>query len=523
MTSPEPTPSSDPARDLIAVTALAEVRGRVRPATPAALGRRLIGERYRTTPAVAMIAQAFADATNEPDGRLIISIPPREAKSTTVAVLGTVHTLASNPDTEIILASYADNLAQEHSANARALITEHGDTLGIGLAEDRAAVGRWRIAGHRGGLLATGIMAGVTGKGADLLVLDDVVKNAQEADSETHRRRVLHEFRSTLMTRVHPGASVVIIGVRWHPDDLIGTLLAEEPDRWTYISVPAIAETGIPDALHRPVGQAMTSAVGRTPEHFADLRRSVGSRTWYAEFQGLPASPAGNVIRREWIDQWRIPAMPAAPVRTVIGVDPSDSGEGDAAGIVAASVMPDGVVVVHHDISEPMTPESWARAAVELAIDAGASEIAVESFTAREGYMSVVKTTLGRYRSAHPIKVTSWPPKGDTTGRGRGDALARSAKLIQGIETGTVRIAGRLDDLEAQAVLWQGNRHQPDCLAALTVAHDVLTAGFGRVEIVSPLDAERRFRENRQAPAPEWMRRQLGGPRRRSWSDLTGG
>lgn len=104
-----------------------------------------------------------------------------------------------------------------------------------------------------------------------------------------------------------------------------------------------------------------------------------------------------------------------------------------------------------------------------------------------------------------------------------GDASARSAKLIQGIETGTVRIAGRLDSLEAQAVLWQGNKHQPDCLAALTVAHDVLTAGLGRVEIVSPPDTERRVRENRQAPAPEWMRRQLGGPRRHSWADLMGG
>jgi hypothetical protein len=90
---------------------------------------------------------------------------------------------------------------------------------------------------------------------------------------------------------------VIVVGIRhehtrWTGHTLILQRGTDEPERWTHISVPAIAEAGIPDALHRPpVGQTMTSAVGRTPEHFADLRRSVGERTWYAEFQGVPASP----------------------------------------------------------------------------------------------------------------------------------------------------------------------------------------------------------------------------------------
>ncbi len=159
-----------------------------------------------------------------------------------------------------------------------------------------------------------------------------------------------------------------------------------------------------------------------------------------------------------------------------------------------------------------MTPEAWARAAVELAQDTGASEIAVETFTAREGYLSVVNTTLRRYRLPHPIRVTSWPPKG--TDRGRGDAMVRSAKLIQGLETGTVRLAGHLPELEAQAVAWQHGAHQPDCLAALIVAHDVLTHGAGRVHLVSPLDAERRLRTGR-TETPAGMRRTIGGDRPR--------
>jgi hypothetical protein len=166
------------------------------------------------------------------------------------------------------------------------------------------------VESHGGGLLAAGILSGITGFGADLLLVDDPIKNAQEADSAAHRRRVLYEFRSTLMTRLHPGGSVVVIGTRWHEQDLIGTLLAEEPDRWRHINIPAIAEQGIPDALGREPGVAMTSALGRTADQFDDLRRSVGSRSWYALFQGVPAAPEGRLIKRQWLDDWRLPAAP---------------------------------------------------------------------------------------------------------------------------------------------------------------------------------------------------------------------
>lgn len=470
---------------------LAQLRARRVPTTPHELGRRIV-RGYRVTPAVALIGQEIDRAIREPDQRLIIVMPPREGKSTTAAVLGTLAALRDNPDARIILASYADELAEKHSREARQLVAEHGELLGLALSPDKASAGQWTLDGHRGGLLASGLLSGLTGHGTDaLLIVDDVVKNMTEADSPTYRRRVVAEFRSTLLTRTEPGASVVVIGTRWHPEDLIGTLLAEEPERWRLISVPAVADAGVPDALGRAPGEVMVSAVGRTPAHFADLRRSLGERMWWAEFMGQPASPEGAVIRRDWLDAWRLSAMPANPVRTVVALDPSDSGQGDAAGIVAASLTREGVVAIHRDVSEPMTPEAWARSAVELAIDTGASEIAVETFTAREGYLSVLNTTLRRYRQAHPIRVTSWPPKSNRSGRGRGDALARSAKLIQGLETGTVRLVGHLDSFEGQATRWQTGQHQPDCIAAAVIAHDVLTYG-AQIHIVNPIDIARR-------------------------------
>lgn len=460
----------DPVRALVAARSEAAGRVAVRPTTPAELARRLVPG-YRVTPAIATISDALADAITHPGRRYIITTPPREGKSTLISQVGVLAALCNDPDSRVILTSYGDDLAQEHSREARAMISEHAELLGLGLSPDKTAAGRWKVEGRRGGLLAAGILSGITGFGADLLLIDDPVKNSQEADSAAHRRKVLHEFRSTLMTRLHAGGSVVIVMTRWHPEDLVGTLLTEEPDRWHHINIPAIAQEGIPDALGREPGTVMTSAVGRTGDTFADLRRTVGERTWYALFEGVPSPPEGGLVRREWFDAWRLAEAPERPVRTVVGVDPSDSGRGDACGLVAACRMADGVVAVLRDVSAPMTSEQWAQRAVELAVEVGASEIAVEGFTARETYTRVVHDAIRRRSVPWPITVSSWPRKGASR---RGDALARSAPLLQALEVGTCRIVGRLPELEDAATLWQSGQHQPDALAALVIAHDVL-------------------------------------------------
>ncbi|KUI17398.1 hypothetical protein AU191_08805 [Mycolicibacterium acapulense] len=144
------------------------------------------------------------------------------------------------------------------------------------------------------------------------------------------------------------------------------------------------------------------------------------------------------------------------------------------------------------------------------AVGVVASEIAVESFAARETYQRVVGDALRRYKLNRPIKVTAWPPKG--SGRGGGDAIARSSALLQALETGTVRIAGHLPALEQAAVGWQQGQHQPDALAALVVAHDVLAHSIGQQwHIVSPLDIERRARAGTITSLPAWMTRRISG------------
>lgn len=506
--------TTSPITALTAARALVARRAATRPTTPAALAARLIPG-YTVTPAIRMISDVLADAITQPGRRIIITTPPRTGKSVLVSQIGPVATLAANPDAKVILASYADSLAEEHSREARRMIAENAELLGINLAADKQAAGRWRLAGRAGGLLASGILSGITGHGADLLLIDDPVKNRQEADSAAFKQRLVNEYRSTLATRLHPGASVVLVMTRWAPDDLAGVLLEDEPDTWQLVNIPAVSEVGIPDALGREPGQAMVSALGRTPAEFADLRAMVGERAWFAMFQGVPAPPDGGLVKAEWFDNWRLPAGPERPLFTVVGVDPSDSGRGDACGLVAASITAEGIVVVHRDLSKPMTSDEWAQAAVELARDTGASEIAVEGFAARETYTRVVGDALRRYRIDRPIRVTSWPPRG--SGRGGGDAMARSSALLQALEVGTCRIAGHLPALEQAAVNWNAGQHQPDSLAALVVAHDVLVHASGqRMTFGSPLAAERRAGAGKVTPMTRRLARRLEWPEGRT-------
>ena len=203
----------------------------------------------------------------------------------------------------------------------------------------------------------------------------------------------------------------------------------------------------------------------------------MGSRVWAALYQGSPSPLEGGLIKKQWLENHRLTLPPVNPVLTVVGVDPADSGHGDDAGIVAASLGTDGKVAMIADKSSPMTSDEWARAAVRLAVEVGASKIVVESFSARETYRRVVAEAIEDEKPPHPIEIVPWPPNGSK--RGGGDSLARSTVLLAGLENGRTRLAGHFPAWEARATGWQAGQHQPDGVAALVVAHDELIHSAG--------------------------------------------
>ena len=236
--------------------------------------------------------------------RLMIFMPPRHGKSMSVTETFPSYFIGRNPTRRVIEVSYGDSLAQRFGKFNRQKVQEYGEELfGVTVSKEKASMTDWDITGYRGGMISAGIGAGITGLGADCLIIDDPIKNKEEAESETYRNKVWGEWQNTLRTRLHPGAAVIIILTRWHYDDLAGRLLSPEygeVEDWTILSLPAIAEEG--DLLNREPGEPLWPEHGYDLEWAESTKNAVGSMTWNALYQQRPAPVEGAMIKRHW---WR--------------------------------------------------------------------------------------------------------------------------------------------------------------------------------------------------------------------------
>lgn len=131
------------------------------------------------------------------------------------------------------------------------------------------------------------------------MIIDDPIKNNEEAQSQTMRDKVWDEWETTLSTRLHKGASVIVVMTRWHEDDFVGRLLERSPYNWERIRMPAIAEDD-DDLLGREVGTSLAPELGYD-EDWAELKKKeVGSKTWASLYQQRPSASEGNIFNRNW-------------------------------------------------------------------------------------------------------------------------------------------------------------------------------------------------------------------------------
>lgn len=206
------------------------------------------------------------------------------------------------------LASYEADFAAQWGRKVRDEVQEHGAELGIRVRGDSKAVNRWHLESG-GGMFTAGVGGPFTGKGADLLIVDDPVKNAAEASSEVYRAAAWRWWTSTARTRLEPGGSIIVVMTRWHEDDLVGRLLenqsADDPDKWVVLNFPAIAEEQ--DELGRQPGEALWPA--RYPvETLKLIERDVGAYDWGSLFQQRPAPLEGGwfsttILRKSIVDE----------------------------------------------------------------------------------------------------------------------------------------------------------------------------------------------------------------------------
>lgn len=263
----------------------------------------LIGFSSYTNPAYqpaghhGVIAEALEAVARGEILRLMITMPPRHGKSELASRRFPAWYLGNNPDKQIIAASYNSDLSNDFGREVRNIVNseEYKKLFGVKLAQDSQAANRWHTDKH-GVYVAAGVGTAITGRGANILLIDDPFKDRQEADSETRRETVWNWYTSTAYTRLMPGGAVVVINTRWHDDDLSGRLLAQQEnggDQWTVVSLPAINASG--DALW--------------PEWYPiDRLRQIQSvlpaRDWNSLYQQNPIPDDGDYFKANWFGEY---------------------------------------------------------------------------------------------------------------------------------------------------------------------------------------------------------------------------
>ncbi len=291
------------------------------------------GPAWKSTRLSAFLADAIERFVEEDTGHafdiLLLHTPPQHGKSMTVTESFPAWYLGRHPDKRVILASYNAETAERFGRKNQEKLEKWGPTL-FGVEKGRV----WtrtelELLGGWGRMISRGIMAGITGNPADLLIIDDPIKNREEADSPVYRGRLWEEWQNTLKTRLAAGAKVIVIMTPWHEDDLAARLLRQE----AHVRVLRLpVEAGENDPLGRAPGQALAPELGKDDTWLAQFRKSYlsdprggGSRAWQSLYLCRPTAEGGAIVHRDW---WRYyePEEKRDYGLTVISVDAAFKG-----------------------------------------------------------------------------------------------------------------------------------------------------------------------------------------------------
>jgi predicted phage terminase large subunit-like protein len=297
---------------------------------------------------LAALDRAVVRTAYKPNGRLLVQMPPRHGKSEYLSKYLPSHYLGTFPDRRVILTSYEAGFAAQWGRKARTLTEEFGnDIFGVKVASNSSAADRWDIEGREGGMQTAGAGGAITGKGADLLIVDDPFKNWEEAMSPTIRDKVWDWWQSTAYTRLEPGGSAIVLQTRWHQDDLIGRLQKaqatghEYAEQWEIVHFPAINEDG--EALwpeRYNINRLRQIEYAEGPYKWSCLYQQKPTLATQSEW---PESYWSNIWADRWPDRFELAS---------IAIDPSkgkDAKKGDYSAIVFVGLC-GGLLYVDADI-----------------------------------------------------------------------------------------------------------------------------------------------------------------------------
>jgi predicted phage terminase large subunit-like protein len=298
--------------------------------------------------------------------RLLVQLPPRHSKSEMVSRLFSAYFLSLFPEKFVAVNSYAADLAFTLSRAARENFIEGGGEIKL----SASAVKHWETK-QGGGFWAAGVGGPITGKGFSLGIIDDPVKNAQEAASEVIRAGHKEWYSSTFYTRGEPDAAIIVIQTRWHEDDLTGWLLeceaGENPECWHVVCLPALAEEVPAFPISCTVEKDFRSAgAALCPERYSaeklgQLQSRLGEYFFGALYQQRPTAKTGS-----FFDTSKIEIVDATPVggkRVRAWDKAATAGAGDYTAGVKLVKSPSGEIVI-----EDVVRGQWDTAARDRVI-----------------------------------------------------------------------------------------------------------------------------------------------------------
>lgn len=327
--------------------------------------------RYQVTRVHQVMAAALEAVERGEIPRLIITIPPRHGKSQLSSKFFPAWFMGRDPYRQMIVASYSAQMAEDFGRAVRGYMQTPAFQQVFPECElKKGGASADRIETEDGGI---GVFAGVcgplTGRGADVLLIDDPVKDREEANSPTMRNKVWDWFLDVAMTRLMGGMGrAVIIMTRWHEDDIVGRLTdpnnphynEEEAKLWRIISFPALAEEG--DILGRPLDEPLWPE--RVTKEFLVSQRRMNPRGFAALYQGRPAPEDGDFFRKEWFRTYQPHELPRN-LRYYVASDHavSTADDRDPSIIIPVGVDEDGTIWVLPDVW-------WRREKTDVVVEA---------------------------------------------------------------------------------------------------------------------------------------------------------
>lgn len=255
--------------------------------SPIHFGKYLFKEKFQTPAHIIRLDNKLTNVIDNGNKNLIVNMPPRHGKSFLLSKIFPVWYLLSYPQNKIILVTYSSFLSEFLSKDILNLLQLCSNDFNIKLESNSKSKAEFTLL-TGGGLSSVGVGGSLTGKGANLILVDDPIKNDAEANSQYQRDTLYEWFKATLFTRLEPSGKIIIIMTRWHSDDLTGKLINDNPSNWQLFSLPAIS---ISNGKEKPLWEERFEL-----NALKDIKKSIGTYWFNALYMQEPELNSGNIF-----------------------------------------------------------------------------------------------------------------------------------------------------------------------------------------------------------------------------------